>query len=165
MRLLPQSNLNIIKVCQVCGRSIDDDDARCWMSGGRTEFGSPCREIVKVPNFRQFGFSAKRDRFVEVCWGGPRLPRALLIRGGLSESDTAIMLGQHLPMYNTMCSKLIEWWYDLELCEQIMLIHCWYNSDGANLPVRHLPICSIPTNNFLPEPSTRALYVTIRHYY
>ena len=60
------------------------------------------RKIVKVPNFRQFGFSAKRDRFVEVCWGGPRLPRALLIRGGLSESDTAIMLGQapaNVPKY------------------------------------------------------------------
>ena len=60
------------------------------------------RKLVKVPNFRQFGFSAKRDRFVEVCWGGPRLPRALLIRGGLSESDTAIMLGQapaNVPKY------------------------------------------------------------------
>ena len=44
---------------------------------------------------------------------------------------------------------LIEWRYNLEWCVQItLMIHCWYNSDWANLPVRHLPICS-PSNNFL----------------
>ena len=127
MRLVPLSNLNIIKVCQVCGRSIDDDDARCWMSGGRTEFGSPCREIVKVPNFRQFGFSAKRRPFRRSL--SRRGGRAGIAEGTPHQGRTvrvwySYYAGSATCQCTTQCSMLIECRYDLELCEQIMLIHC-----------------------------------------
>ena len=107
--ILARSDLYIsVKVFHVAN---DDADARCLMSSrcrvcwGRTEFGT----AAKLWNFQildNLGFRQKGDRFVEVCpagWVGPGLPRALLIRAGLSESDTAIMPGlRHLPMYPTM---------------------------------------------------------------
>ena len=138
-----------------------------WAEGGQN-LAAPAAKLWKFQILDNLGFRQKGDRFVEVCPGGWVGPDCRGHSSSGADCQSLIQLlcsGSHLPVYNTMCSKLIEWWYDLELCEQIMLIHCWYNSDGANLPVRHLPICSIPTNNFLPEPSTRALYVTIRHYY